>query len=289
VLFSSSTWIFRFTGSDFAPFRFDKINNSKSTNAPYGTIDYDQRVTSIGTKGLIACDGVNVQRYDNAIIDQFLNINQNRIAQCFGLRFDTLNQSWMLYPDAETNSSLSSNVLVYNFIENTWAVYDLALSCLGLYVVTADKTWIDFGPSSDNPTAWNQAEFNWNAYVLQGLAPVLLGGALSGGYVYQMNYGEADHPLSNDDPVEIETSITSARWNPFVGIGQKVQFGYIDFYYDINTACVLTLTFYADNSEAPATTRTLTLDGPVNSDVNWKRIYINVVGEFLRMNIYKEI
>ena len=285
VLFQNSTWTFRFTGSDFNPFRWDKINNTKSTNAPYGTIDYDERVTAIGSKGLIACDGVNVQRYDNSVIEQFLNINQNRFFQCYGLRFDTLNQSWMLYPDAETNSTLSSNALIYNFIENTWAVYDLALSCLGLYFVTSDKSWNDFGPSSSNPTAWDQAEFSWNSYLLQELAPTLLGGSLSGGFVYQMNDGDADHPADNDVAVPIESSITSARWNPFSSIGEKVQFGYIDVYYEINTECVLDLTFYVDNSEAPATTRTLTLDGPVNSDVAWKRVYLNVVGEFLRMNI----
>ena len=101
-----------------------------------------------------------------------------------------------------------------------------------------------------------------------------------------MNDGEADHPVSNDIDVAIESSITSARWNPFAGQGQKVQFGYIDVYYEINSQCTLDLTFYIDNSLAPATTRTFTLDGPVNSDVNWKRIYINIVGEFLRMNIY---
>lgn len=286
VLFTNSTWTFRFTGSDFAPFRWDKINNSKSTNAPYGTIDYDERVTAIGSKGLIACDGVNVQRYDNAVIDQFLHINQNRFSQCFGLRFDTLNQSWMLYPEADTNATLSTNVLVYNFIENTWAVYDLALSCLGLYFVTTDKTWDDFSPTSANPTNWDEAEFSWNSYLLQGLAPTLLGGSLSGGYVYQMNYSDADHPVSNSVDVPIEASLTSSRWNPFTALGQKVQFGYIDFYYEINSECTLDLTFYVDNSQAPATTRTITLDGPVNSDVNWKRVYINVVGEFLRMNIY---
>lgn len=286
VFFTNTTWTFRFTGSDFAPFRWDKINTTKSTSAPYGTIDYDERVTAMGSKGLIACDGVNVQRYDNAVIDQFLNINQNKFAQCYGLRFDTINQSWMLYPDAETNASLSTNILVYNFIENTWATYQLALSCLGLYYVTSDKTWDDFGPASAMPTTWDEAEFSWNSYLLQGLAPTLLGGSLSGGYVYQMNDGEADHPVSNDIEVEIEASITSARWNPFAGTGQKVQFGYIDFYYEINDECVLELTFYADNTEAPTATRTLTLDGPVNSNVHWKRIYINVVGEFLRMNIY---
>jgi hypothetical protein len=87
-------------------------------------------------------------------------------------------------------------------------------------------------------------------------------------------------------PNAIESSITSTRWNPFTALGQKVQFGYIDVYYHINDECTLDIEFFIDNSEAPATTRTLTLDGPVNSDVAFKRIYINIVGEFLRMNIH---
>lgn len=367
VFFQNSTWTFRFTGSDFAPFRFDKINNSKSTNAPYGTISYDERVTSMGAKGLIACDGVNVQRYDTAIIDQFLDINQNRFIQCYGLRFDTINQSWMLYPSAETNATLSDKVLVYNFIENTWATYDLMLSCLGLYFITSDATWASFAPTGSNPLAWDQAEFTWNSYLLQELSPVLLGGATSGGFVYELDNGDSDErqtaiqeniafgtgitsysgtltyfPVvpgtfaptdvvetftdnSNGTltgsgggtgtinyvtgawtltfavavvtgiaifanytaikPVEIDASVTSTRWNPFTAMGQKVQFGYIDVYYQINDECTLDITFFIDNSEAPATTRTLTLDGPTNSDVAFKRIYINIVGEFLRMNI----
>lgn len=371
VFFANSTWTFRFTGSDFAPFRFDKINNSKSTNAPYGTVSYDERITSIGAKGLIACDGVNVQRYDTAIIDQFLDINQNRFGQCYGLRFDTINQSWMLYPSAETNATLSDKVLVYNFIENTWCTYDLILSCLGLYFITSDATWGSFAASGSNPLTWGEAEFAWNSYLLQELSPVLLGGATTGGFVFQLDTNDSDERAAtyqeNIDfgtgiagysgtltafpvtpgtfapqvagqesftdngngsltgssggtgtinystgawtltfaasigsgvaifasytaiyPNEIEASITSTRWNPFTAMGQKVQFGYIDVYYQINDECTLDLEFYLDNSEAPATTRTLTLDGPVNSDVAFKRIYINVVGEFLRMNIYNK-
>jgi len=284
VLFQNTTWTFRFTGSDFNPFRWDKINSSKSTNAPYGTVDYDERVTAMGAKGLIACDGVNVQRYDIQIIDQFLDINQNAFKQCYGLRFDTLNQTWMLYPSEEANSSTSDKVLVYNFLENTWSVYNLPMSCLGIYFVTADKTWNDFAPGTplgNEFPDWQSAEFPWNSYLLQGLAPTLLGGGLDG-IVYQMNAGVTDNGTA------IEASITSTRWNPFSQIGQKVQFGWIDFYYQIDNdvpPAVLNLTFFTDNTSATTTTRTLTLDGPVNSDFAWKRVYINNIGQFLRMNM----
>lgn len=279
VFFSNSTWIFRFTGSAFDPFRWDKINNTKSTSAPYGTVDYDERVTAMGSKGLIASDGVNVQRYDLSIIDQFLDINQNRFFQCYGLRFDTLNQTWMLYPSSSTDSTLSDKVLVYNFLENSWSTYSVALSCLGLYFITSDKKWEDFAIGGPMPTTWEQAEFAWDSYLLQDLAPTLLGGSQSGGYVYQMNDGDTDNGVA------IDATVASARWNPFKEIGQRVQFGYIDFYYQINPECQIELTFFADNTSATTLTRTLTLDGPVNSDVHSKRIYVNIVGQFLRMKM----
>ena len=286
VGFTNSTWTFRFTGSAFDPFRWDKINNTKSVNAPYGTIPYDERITMMGSKGLLACDGVNVQRYDTQIIDQFLEINQSRFFQCFGQRFDSLNQTWMLFPE-EPNTELSNKVLVYNFIENVWSVYDILLSCLGLYFTTEDVTWDDFAVGQPMQSTWEQAEFQWNSYLLQDNSPTLLGGGQTG-IVYQMNQGDVDNP-DDTNPAETDVpyncSITSTRWNPFLTLGQKVQFGYIDFYYQINEEAVLTLDFFGDNSSAPYTTRTLTLDGPNTSDVHTKRIYININSQFLRMNI----
>lgn len=291
VLFGNSTWTFKFTGSSFDPFRFDKINNTKSTNASYGTIAYDERVTAIGSKGLIACDGVNVQRYDIEIIDQFLDINQNRFSQVYGLRFDTLNQSWILYPNGMNNATLSNRVLVYNFLENTWSTYDLTMSCLGLYFATRDQTWADFSATSKQPTTWAQANFPWDAYYLQELSPILLGGSTTGGYIYQMDDSENDHPASKTVNVPIQASITSSRWNPFTSLGEKVQFGYIDVYYEAESVIgetpnsILTFTFSVDNSELPCSVKLLTLDAPSNSTNGWKRIFINVVGEFLQVNI----
>lgn len=284
VLFQNSTWTFRFTNSDFNPFRWDKINNSKSTNAPYGTIDYDQRVTSMGSKGLCATDGVNVQRYDVGIIDQFIDISSKFFGQCFGTRFDTINQSWMLYPSEENSTNKSDKILIYNFLENTWAVYNLALSCLGLYLITTDVNWNYFAPGGSNPLNWDQAQFAWNSYLDNDLEPTLLGGGHTG-VVYEMNFGATDNDTSTTTGTAIPFSITSNRWNPFIQTGEKVQFGYIDFYYDINPNIIINISFFTDNSDSPNATRTLTLDGPPNSESAMKRIYINCVGEFLRMTL----
>jgi hypothetical protein len=297
VLFGKSHWLFRFTNDPNNPFRFDKINNTKSVDAPYGTVAYDERVTSAGVTGLLACDGVNVQRYDLNIVDITTEnpvIDPLYFAQSYGIRFDALNQAWMLYRDVKTAQAApvnrSTNALVFNFLENTWSIYDMPMSVLGLYYVTLDKTWNDFAVGLPLATDWIHANFKWTNYLLQKQAPCLLGGGHNGA-VYILNAGVKDF-ISDGVSTAIEADITTTRWNPFLNVGQKVQFGYIDIYYATNSTTELQLSFYTNNTSTSVLDRNilLTSDQSVGStpgdDNAMQRVYLNLVGEFLRMEIY---
>lgn len=284
VFFRNSTWLFRFTGLANQPFRWDRLNFSKSTDCPYGSIAYDERVTSIGSKGLIACDGVNVQRYDLPIIDFFLNdIDYTFISQCYSLRFDNTNQTWTLYPDLENDAGKSNKILVYNFLENTWSKYDIPLSVIGLYKITSDAVWEDFPD-----TSWSEADFTWNSYLLQSATPNLLGGSHEGN-VYQMDFEDTDYDASTDTQVTYDCDITSTLWNPFATIGTMVQFGYIDIYYQCDSEITLDITFYLNGTELPGVQRQVVLKqtdvASPNQLNNWQRIYINVSAQFLQMQI----
>jgi len=375
VFFTNSTWTFRYTGNDFAPFRWDKVNNSKSTNCPYGSIEYDERVTSIGKTGLIAYDGVNVQRYDLPIIDFYeTNVEAKYYGQAFSQRYDNLNQSWTLYISKDNNFPVidavapgSDQALVYNFLENTWCTYSFAtpLTCLGIYYSQSDKTWEEL------TIQWKEADFAWNSYYTQSNLPILLAGDTtgrvwqmddgatvadeqvdisqeiidvgdggtaysgttayssilpgtftatdgtesftsdssgvltgtlggSGGIVYEtgaftLNFASAVTLATNitanySSGTSIVPDIVSTRWNPIVTQGQKLQFGYIDIYYliasfDEDNPISVTLNFYIDNSLTAAASRTLTLDGPTDSEYTFKRIYINLIGQFIQMEI----
>ena len=107
------------------------------------------------------------------------------------------------------------------------------------------------------------------------------------GNIYLMD----DESQVKDNGASIVPDIVSTRWNPFIKkTGQKTQFGYVDVYYyiastDPTNPVAVTLNFYTDNSDTVAASRTLTLDGPTNSEFAWKRIYINLVGEFIQMEI----
>lgn len=289
VFFTNSTWIFRYTGNDFAPFRWDKVNNTKSTNAPYASIAYDERCTSIGATGLIACDGVNVQRYDIPIIDYYeTNFSQQYFAQSFSQRYDNLNQGWMLYVSNETPNPLvggvapgSDSALIYNFLENTWATYTftIPLTCLGTFYLQKGSTWADLTQT------WDSLDKAWNSFSSQKNAPILLAGDTTG-HVWYMD----DQSQVTDNGTSIIPDIITTRWNPIMQMGEKIQFGYIDIYYyiaslDADDPVQVTLNFYVDNSENVAGSRTLTLDGPANSEFTFKRIYLNLIGEFIRMEI----
>lgn len=292
VFFTNSTWIFRYTGNDSAPFRWDKLNSSKTTSSPYASVTYDERCTSQGNTGFIACDGVNVQRYDIPIIDYYeTNISEQYYGQSFSQRYDNLNQAWTLYVSNNRDPSQfplvggvapgSDSALVYNFLENTWATYTWSrpLTCLGLFYAQSGATW------ASTTTAWEDLDQTWNSFTNQKSAPILLAGDTTG-HIYYMDDGDA----VTDNGTSIVPDIITTRWNPILQLGQKVQFAYIDIYYyvasvDPANPISVTLNFFVDNSDNVAASRTLTMDGPSQSEYAFKRIYLNLIGEFVQMEI----
>lgn len=296
VFFTNSAWIFQFTGKQDEPFRWVKLNHSKSSNCPYGTVAYDERATSIGNTGFIACDGVNIQRYDIPIIDYYeINFSEQYYSQSFAQRYDNLNQTWILYVSNDRDASQfplvgsvapgSDSALVYNFVENTWATYTWSrpLTCLGIFYLQVGATWQAL---STNPNdQWQNSDYSWSSYSSQKGAPILLAGDTTGHVYFMDNSTEV-----TDNGTSIVPDIVTTRWNPILKLGQKVQFAYIDIYYYIasvnpDSPIQVTLNFYTDNSENVTASRTMTLDGPANSEYAFKRIYLNLIGEFIQMEI----
>ncbi len=379
VFFTNSTWIFRFTGNNSDPFRWDKVNNTKSTNAPYGSVAYDERSTSIGNTGFIACDGVNVQRYDVPIIDYYeTNFSEQYYSQAFSQRYENLNQSWTMYvssqnifPKVGNIAPGSDRALIYNFLENTWATYswNRPMTCLGLFYNQFGDTWADLDQ------AWETLDAPWYSFSNQNTAPILLAGDTTGHVWFMDNsdavvdeqistsgeviavgsgvanysgtfanfpvvngsltitdgtetftgnaegtligdlggtgtivYDNGDFNITFHSVVPSMTNITASyvsgisiipdiittRWNPIMQLGQKVQFAYIDIYYkkvslDPLNPISVTLNFYVDNSQDWAVSKTLTLDGATQQDYAFKRIYMNVIGEFVQMEIDPDV
>jgi hypothetical protein len=175
----------------------------------------------------------------------------------------------------------SSRVIVYNFLENTWAIYRLPLSCLGLGFTTTDLTWANFavGQSSDAAgSTWEEWDYAWIAYQNIAQQPALLGGD-EFGFVYQLNVRDTD------DGAVILSNIQTKRLNPFIPQGMKASYGYLDIYYEVAPSVELTFNFYLNNSSDIQKSLPMTLDGNTGNYYAWKRLYLSMVGEFIQIGI----
>ena len=295
--FQDSTFVLKYTGLDTEPFQFVRINVTKSTNAPYGTVEYDTTTASMGAKGLCECDGVNKDRYDLSAIDLYQDIDEDNFGLCQARRFDLIQQTWMIYPSIANKSPTDGNcdkAIIYNWIEGTWSTHEINLTCLGSAKTFQDRTWNSFTGQT-----WNQLNFTWNNIINQNLVPWMLGGDASG-FIYFLNQGDFDNSNSANKTI-VYADILSKRWNPFVEQGQKARFGYIDFYYMVSRNALgndvkLELNYYVNDSDDPTLTQNMTLDTPpilntsnpknqMNEQYYWKRMYCNLTGQFLRLRI----
>jgi hypothetical protein len=297
ISFSSSTWDLQRTGIAAVPFNLKKLNDSKATNAPYGAIDYDDRITNVGNTGLIACDGVNVQRYDIPVIDVYETLmDQQYFNQVFAERYDNLSQGWMLFVSSDNLFPLidglapaSDKALIYNFLENTWATYSFTvpMTCLGKGVIDRSQTW------QNSTFPWADADGAWDSYANQRGAPILLGGTSDSRVLWLDNDDYPRDAMIYDDATSGESfavTVNGTQWCPFVKDGQKTQFGYIDVYYTVadqtsGDPVLLSLLFNVDQNTSAPVIRPLTLDATSNPAFGWKRIYVNLIGQFIQMEI----
>lgn len=289
VYFQESTWKLRYTAVDQIPFRWEKINDSRRVDAPYAVVGYQNFTTSIGTTGTIRCDGVNVERYDDKIIDFTADdIDQTNIQLCNAIRYDLLNQQFLCYPSQDLvgePTDFCDKWLVWNFLENSFAIYNIPATTFGFYYRSQDLAWQDFTAANNLDFSWsNFQDQNWFSYFANANAKLGMFGTKEG-IVYSLSPG-----FASDNNVPFGFEFTTKDFNPFVKEGKQARLGYIDFYFDSPDAgeepdqqYFLSIDFYANENETPYKTITL---NPSEQDWVKKRVHVGSIANFHKFRIY---
>ncbi len=200
ILFTeSSTWVCKYTGNDVVPFTLDKLDESRGSQAPYGTITYLNRTSAESTRGLITCDGYSVTRADMRLPDYSFNaIDQDHFAQCFAGAVDEDRDHYLIHPSP--NNEISDVILVTNYQEDNFAVYRLPLSCMGNFFGSFKVTWNDLVPPTYNN--WDdlaRVYGNWNEFSFAKGGPFSVGGGHKG-QITRLNVTELeDYPVKIRD------------------------------------------------------------------------------------------
>jgi hypothetical protein len=312
VRFSSSERCCRYTGDAFDPWRWDSTNNIWDCDTSYSTINYDTWFSTVGKPGIVGSDGVNIKRVDE-ILPDFTDptrlsqqvpvpfISQTSIQQCYGERFDDVKEGWLCYNSglAETSVVASDNVLAFNYIDETYAIYQFPLSCLGYGTVTNGQTW------AQTLTTWEETPNTWQSYYWQKNALTTLGGDQYD-RVYALNQGNT-LTLPGDattTPYPVLFNVISKNFNPFIEEGQLARLGYIDLYVSAFQTSTLRVQFYVndqlgvDSNGTPigyyqenilVFTPTDPLSPTKQQTKVWKRIYVGSIAQTHTIRFYQHI
>lgn len=193
IFTETSVWIMRYSGSDVVPFAIERIDESRGSQAPYGTITYLNRTSAESPRGLILSDGYSVVRSDEKIPSYSFNeIDQVKFKLCFAGAVDTTRDHYLIHPSP--GMTQSDRILVTNYEEDNFAVYRIPLSCMGEYIGSYTVTWNDLLVYE----TWDElaADYgDWGAFSYSENAPISIGGGHEG-QIFKLNATETiDYPV----------------------------------------------------------------------------------------------
>lgn len=202
--FSRSNWSLEKTRDAFNPYFIRKIPSVLGTESDFSAVSYGDRVEAMGQTGLITTDDRLSTRIDNKI--PFFcqdSINTDDIQLIYGGFDRTFSQFLFSYLDNELDSGTQSNVLVHNYEEESWSIYDQRFSVFGQTLLGLELSW-DQIDETINPAweMWDNTEDIWNKIgQTSTLQKTLAGDDL--GFIYQLS-------VDFDDYFFAITNITSA-------------------------------------------------------------------------------
>jgi len=161
-----STWQLRYTGRSIAPFQVEKVNAELGTESTFSAVQFDTSLVGIGDKGIVQCDSFKSERIDikipNLVFD-FQNI-ENGSKRVQGIRdFQKKLAYWTylaLYDGNVTDSgdptiNYPNRRLVYNYENDSWAIFQDSFTALGNLQFTSAYTW------ATATFSWESANFPW--------------------------------------------------------------------------------------------------------------------------------
>lgn len=183
------------TKDPFNPYLGRAVPGVLGTNAKFSAVSWDDSVKSLGKTGVLGTNGRQNLRIDNKI-PYFIaeEIDQSGFNLTYG-GFDRLNNQFLwAYKLSESESETQNYVLVNNYEENTWSVYDQRFSVLGQTDIGLNLNWDDISETSGNESwaTWDTTEEIWDRIGLgEAVQKTLAGDDL--GFIYELNQDYDDY------------------------------------------------------------------------------------------------
>lgn len=168
-----SVWELAYTGNEVQPFRWQQLNTELGAESTFSVISFDKNILAIGGTGVHSCNGSNVARIDDKIPDLIFNIRDRATStnRIFGIR-DYFNElAYWSFPEdrSQAGNQYPNRILVYNYINETWAVFDDSITAFGYFEQQLSLTW------NSTPETWESYIGTWASGVQDQPRQVIAG------------------------------------------------------------------------------------------------------------------
>ena len=178
-----SSWKLVYTGNEVLPFVFQKINTELGAESTFSLVPFDNGVLAVGNVSITNDDGVSVTRIDQQIPNFVFNFSNNNFGpkRIHGIRDYAKELVYWIYPSFDEENSGSQQptypdkTLVYNYVNQSYSIYNESFTCLGYYQEPTDEVW-----SQLNYFTWKQWSSSWNSGTMQAFYPSIVGGNQQG-------------------------------------------------------------------------------------------------------------
>jgi len=179
VYFERSTWELVYTGDSTLPFRWQQINNELGAESRFSIIGFDRGAVGVGNVGVHTCNGVNVSRIDQKIPDEVFNIHNGNDGpqRVYGVRDYYRELVYWTFPDDTGDPTFPTKVLVWNYQNESWAMFNDSFTCFGYFQKDSDLTWAQLGKLYGTWAQWNDP---WGGPQGQSQFPFIVAGNQEG-------------------------------------------------------------------------------------------------------------
>lgn len=177
VFFERSSWELIYTGNENLPFVWQQINTELGAESTFSEIAFDDGVISVGNRGIHIANSGGVQRIDQKILDQVGQINDlnNGPSRVYGIRDFGRELVMWTYPLFGADQTFPNKVLVYNYRNDTFAIFNDSFTCYGYYQKAVGLTWATLPYGS-----WANWTVPWGYGISQARYPLIIAGNQQG-------------------------------------------------------------------------------------------------------------
>lgn len=210
-----STWQLRYTGRSIAPFQIERVNSELGSGSTFSAVQFDTSLVGIGDKGVVECDSFKSNRIDVKIPDLvfYFQNDFNGPKRVHGIRDFQQRIAYWTYPFQPgdgPSARFPNRRLIYNYENDSWAIFNDSFTCFGTYQAPLGKRWEDF-PPPDPVNTWEQQNYSW--LVKPALFPSIMAGNQQGFVEYLGS--NVDGTASNDITLTV-TNITGSATVPLI-------------------------------------------------------------------------